>query len=302
MWLRLLSVFVDVVVPVFAIVGIAYAFGPRLKLDVRTLSRAAYSIFVPAFTFDVISRATVPPGHALRMAGFIMAAHLLPGMIAWLVARALGRSREITAALVMLAVFGNVGNFGLALVQFRLGDEAIAPTTIYFIATLVTSFVVCVGMAAWVRGGRASAAWQVAKTPALIVVIPALALSASGLAPPLVVQRTVGLLGDAMIPVMLVVLGLQLRETPIARFSSDVIFASGLRLIVGPALAAALAPAFSLGGVERAAGIRQAGMPAAVLVSIIAVEYKVAPAFVMTAVFFSTLASFATLTVLMALI
>jgi hypothetical protein len=302
MWLRLLSVFVDVVVPVFAIVGLAYAFGPKLQLEVRTLSRAAYSIFVPAFTFDVISRATVPPGHALRLAGFIMAAHLLPAGLAWVVARGLRRSREITAALVMLAVFGNVGNFGLALVQFRLGEEAIVPATIYFIATLVVSFVVCVGMAAWVRGGGASAAWSVAKTPALIVVVPALALSAAGLAPPVVVQRTVGLLGDAMIPVMLVVLGLQLRETPIARFSGDVIFASVLRLVAGPALAAALAPAFSLGGIDRAAGILQAGMPAAVLVSIIAVEYRVAPAFVMTTVFYSTLCSFLTLTVLMSLI
>jgi hypothetical protein len=302
MWLRLLSVFVDVVVPVFAIVGLAYSLGPKLQLDVRTLSRAAYSIFVPAFTFDVISRATVPPGHALRLAGFIMVAHLLPAGLAWVVARALRRSREITAALVMLAVFGNVGNFGLALVQFRLGDAAIVPATIYFIATLVVSFVVCVGMAAWVRGGGASAAWSVAKTPALIVVVPALALSAAGLAPPVVVQRTVGLLGDAMIPVMLVVLGLQLRETPIARLSGDVVFASVLRLVAGPALAAVLAPAFSLGGIDRAAGILQAGMPAAVLVSIIAVEYRVAPAFVMTTVFYSTLCSFLTLTVLMSLI
>jgi predicted permease len=105
-----------------------------------------------------------------------------------------------------------------------------------------------------------------------------------------------------MIPVMLVVLGLQLRETPIARFSGDVIFASVLRLVAGPALAAALAPAFSLGGIDRAAGILQAGMPAAVLVSIIAVEYRVAPAFVMTTVFYSTLCSFLTLTVLMSLI
>ncbi|HET7754062.1 MAG TPA: AEC family transporter [Anaeromyxobacteraceae bacterium] len=302
MWLRLLSIFVDVVVPVFAIVGLAYALGPRLQLDVRTLSRAAYSLFVPAFTFDVISRASVPPAHAVRMAAFIAVAHLLPAAIAWVFARAIGRSREMTAALVMLAVFGNVGNFGLALVQFRLGDAAVAPATIYFIATLVTSFVVCVGMAAWVRGGGASAAWQVAKTPALIVVIPALALSASGIAPPVVVQRTVGLLGDAMIPVMLVVLGLQLRETPITRLSTDVLFASGLRLAVGPALAAVLAPLFSLTGVDRGAGILQAGMPAAVLVSIIAVEYRVAPAFVMTAVFFSTVCSLATLTVVMALI
>ncbi|HEY6098197.1 MAG TPA: AEC family transporter, partial [Anaeromyxobacter sp.] len=140
---ELLSVFVEVVAPVFAIVALGWALGPRLGLDAKTLSRAAYYVFVPAFTFDVISRSRVPLASAGRMAAYAVVTHVAFGAIAFALARLLGRSRKVIAAWVMLSVFGNVGNFGLALIQFRLGAAALAPATIYFIVILLTSFVVC---------------------------------------------------------------------------------------------------------------------------------------------------------------
>ena len=299
---ELLSIFLDVVAPVFAIVAIGYLVGPRLGLDAKTLSRAAYYVFVPAFTFDVISRSRVPLASAGRMAAYAIATHLAFGAIAFLLARLLRRSREVTAAYVMLAVFGNVGNFGLALVTFRLGDAALAPATIYFVVILLTSFVVCVGVAAWTRGGGLSAISSVFRTPALIVAVPAALVSAAQAEVPLVVSRTVGLLGGAMIPVMLFVLGVQLAHTRALRATADVGVVAALRLVGAPALAFLLAGPFGLAGLDRAAGILQAGMPPAVLVAIIATEYDIAPSFVTAAVLVSTVLSLPTLTVLLALV
>lgn len=299
---QLPSVFFDVVAPVFAIVGLGWLLGPRLGLDARTLSRAAYYLFVPAFTFDVVSKADVPLGAAGRMAAYAVLTHLAFGVIAWAIARLLGRSREKTAAWVMLSVFGNVGNFGLALITFRLGAEALAPATIYFIVILLTSFTVSVAVAAWTRGGGPAAVGSVFRTPALIVAAPAFAVSAWHLHVPLMIQRTVGLLGGAMIPVMLFVLGVQLAETKVLRPTRDVFLVSALRLLGAPAVAWALAGPFRLGGLERAAGILQTGMPAAILVAIIAAEHDVEPGFVTSTVLFSTLASLPTLTVLLALV
>lgn len=302
MFTQLLSVFLDVVVPVFGIVAIGYTVGPRLKLEARTLSRVAYYVFVPAFAFNVISTADVPLASALRMTSYICTIHVLFAVLGWSVAKLLGRSREIVAAFVMLSVFGNVGNFGLALINFRLGSEALPPATIYFIAIMITSFILCVGVAGWNRGGRLSALSSVFKTPALIVVPPAVLVSALELPVPPMVSRMVGLLAAAMIPVMLLVLGLQLVQTREFRISPDVWLTTGLRLVAAPLIAALLVAPFGLTGLERAAGILQAGMPAAVLVSIISIEYDVAPTFVMTGVFFSTVCSLATLTVLLTVV
>ena len=171
-------------------------------------------------------------------------------------------------------MFGNVGNFGLALITFRLGDAALAPATIYFIVILLTSFVVCVGVAAWTRGGGLSAIVSVFRTPALLVAVPAALVSAARVELPLFVSRTVGLLGGAMIPTMLFVLGVQLAETKALRPTVG----RRRRLRAAPRRRArrrlaSLAAPFGLSGLERASGILQAGMPAAILVAIIATEY-----------------------------
>ncbi len=132
--------------------------------------------------------------------------------------------------------------------------------------------------------------------------VPALLVSTWRLELPLFVSRTVGLLGGAMIPAMLFVLGVQLAETKALRPTRDVFLVSALRLLGAPAVAWALAAPFRLTGLERAAGILQTGMPAAILVAIIATEYDVEPAFVTAAVLLSTLLSLPTLTVLLALV
>ena len=152
------------------------------------------------------------------------------------------------------------------------------------------------------RGGGPSAIGSVLRTPALWVVPPAM-LVAGGIVPlPLSVSRSVGLLGSAMIPAMLLALGLQLAEARRLRVTADVFAVTGLRLVAAPLVAAAIAGPFRLGELERATGILQSGTPAAILVAIIAVEHDIAPPFVTTAVIFTTLCSLATLTVLLALV
>ncbi len=105
-----------------------------------------------------------------------------------------------------------------------------------------------------------------------------------------------------MVPTMLVVLGVQLAGMDKFRFTVDVVTASAVRLIGGPLLAIILVIPFGLTGIERGAGIFQAAMPAAVLTSIIALEYDLLPDFVTTTVLFSTLTSVITLTLVLAIV
>ncbi len=302
MFVELLSIFLNVVLPVFGIVAIGYVLGPWLRLEAQTLSRAAYYVFVPAFVFKAISTSRVELGSTLMMVLFMTLAHLVFAALGWVVGRLCKRSAEVTAAFVMIAVFGNVGNFGIPLIRFRLGDSALAPATIYFVAILITAFIICVGAAGWVKGGRIGAVGSIFKTPALWATLPAMAISGAGVQLPLVLTRIVELLAEAMVPVMLLALGLQLAQVRRVHISADVLMATGLRLVAAPAVAALVAIPFGLGRLEYATGILQAGMPAAVLVSIIAIEHDVVPDFVTTAVFFSTLMSLPTLTVLLTLI
>jgi len=296
------TVFLNVIMPVFGIVILGFVLGKRLALQAGTLSRVAYYVFVPAFIFQAISTSKIPLGHAAEMVCFITIAHLIAALAGGGIGKLMGRSRETVAAFAMIAVFGNVGNFGLAVIRFRLGEKAIAPASIYFVAVIVTAFVVCVGAAGWARGGRRGALGGLVRTPALWAAVPGLIVSRGDMAVPLALSRMIGLLAGAMIPVLLFALGLQLLEQRRITLSLDVLAASATRLLLAPALAFVVAIPFGLSHIDLASGVLQAGMPAAILVAIIAREYNVVPEFVTSVVVFSTLASLLTLSGIMVLL
>lgn len=295
-------IFVTVITPVFALVVFGFIAARPLGLQARTLSRYAYYLLVPAFVFNVLSSAETEADLALRMITFIVIVHILVALIGYLVARVMGHTGVMAGAFVLIAIFGNVGNFGLPLIEFRFGAEALEAATIYFLAILTTSFIIGVAAANWTQGGSVRAVLAVIKTPALLALVPAVVANALDWQIPLPITRITGLLGAAMVPTMLVALGVQLAYTKRLQISRDVLAASAVRLIAAPLLAVALAAVFGITGLARGTGIIQSGMPAAVLCSIIALEYDLAPDFVTTSVLFSTIASVVTLTVLLAIV
>jgi predicted permease len=300
--MQLLSVFLNVVVPVFVVALIGYVAAPRLRLEPRTISRTAYYIFAPAFVFDLLSQETVQLGQALRMVALVLVVYTVCGLVGFVVAKALRRPRAIIAAYVLMAVYSNSGNFGLSLTEFRFGEEALALSTVYFLAITVFGFVIGVAAAGWAKGGGGAAIIAVLKTPVLIAVVPALFFAATGIPVPDLIARITDLLGRATIPLMLVTLGVQLSRVEKPRISRDVVLASAVRLIGGPALAFALVSIVGLGGLERSVGILQASTPVAVTTTIIALEHDLVPDFVTTALLFSTVASLVTMTVVLSLI
>jgi predicted permease len=300
--LKLLTIFVNVVTPVFGVVLIGYFAGPRLKLQARTLSRASYYIFLPAFVFDIISQADVEIGLATKMIVYTFVVHVACAGLGFVIARLMGHLREMVAAYILIAVFGNVGNFGLSLIEFRLGPDGLAFGTVYFLVIHVTAFTISVAAASWARHGKANAIVSVLKTPTLIAFVPAALFWITQAELPLFLARMTGFLRAAAIPVMLVTLGVQLAEAGKPELNLDVLTASAVRLLGGPILATILIIPFGLTGLARGAGILQASMPPAVLTSIIAIEYDLVPKFVTTTVLFATLVSLITLTVIISLV
>jgi len=302
MLLQLIGIFLDVILPVFALVVIGYFAGPPLGLDARTLTKFAYYILVPAFIFNILSTATLEATLAIKMVIFIVVVQLGCLLLALLAGRLLHRPGTVIAAYALVGVFGNVGNFGLPIIEFRLGQEALVGGSIFLLATTTTAFIVGVAAANWHKKSSVGAALAVFKTPALIAVVPALLFNWANIEPPLFVSRAIALLAVAMIPTMLVSLGVQLAGVDKIKLSRDVFIGSGIRLIGGPVLAILLTVPFALTGIARGAGIIQASMPTAVLASIVAMEHNLLPDFVTTTVLFSTIASIVTITIVLALI
>ncbi len=299
MFISLFNIFLDVVVPVFALVLIGYLSASRLELQAKTLNRSCYYIFVPAFIFNIISTAKVELTEAIAMIVSISIVHILLAFVAFMIAKMLGRSREVIAAFVLIAVFGNVGNFGLSLIGFRFGETALVAGSVYFLVVMLLSFVICVGISGWARGGSIQGIASVLKTPALLALIPSIAFNYGDITLPLFASRAVGLLADATIPTMLFTLGVQLTVVTRFKLTYDILIASSIKLIVGPLLAFVVVQLFHLEGINAGANIIQSAMPTAILSTIIAGEFNIKPEFVTTAVLFATLFSLITLTLVL---
>jgi predicted permease len=289
------TIFLNVMMPVFGIVVIGYFLGNRLNLQAGTLTKTAYYILVPCFIYEAISNAEIAVQDALKLFCFVVISQLIIALIAGAYARLLGRSREMIAAFVIVAIAGNVGNYGIAVIIFRLGEAATASATIFYVIMSITIFIGSVGIAGWARGGSSGMLRGLVKTPAIWAAVLGLLAAGNDLVLPTMTARLIGLLAQAMIPIMLLSLGLQLLEQKQLRFSADLLSASCFRLLVAPLIAAAIAVPFGLGEIDHASGVLQFGMPTAVVATIIAKEHDIDPTFIISAVVFTVLASLITL-------
>src|SRR5688572_26003459 len=112
---------------------------------------------------------------------------------------------------------------------------------------------------------------------------------AAGVSVPIAVMRPIEMLSDAALPMMILVLGMQLERAKVAERPSVVAVAVMLSLIAAPLVILALTSLLELSGPARQAAVILGSMPVAVVTTILALEFDVAPSFVTNAVFISTL-------------
>ena len=293
------NVIFDVLAPVAILVGLGAALGPRLHIDVGGLSRLAYNVFGPAFIFAVLAGADLERGVVARLvlAGLAGMASAVALAVLW--SRITGAGYELTAATAITSSYGNVGNAGLAIVAFSLGDQALPVAGVLMLTINLTGLVLSVGLAEARSRSPLPALGRALATPMAIAGAISLLVNLSGVDLPVVVDRSIGLLADALIPVMLLTLGMQLAKSGRPTWSNDLGVVLVAKLALAPLVAGLAASALSLGGDFLDAVVIQSAMPPAVFAAVIAIESDLAPDRVTAAVVLTTLVSALTLPVVL---
>jgi malate permease and related proteins len=296
----LVSILASDILPIFAIAGAGFLLARYAGVDVKTMARAVFYSLLPclAFRLLVTSRASGPNvGRLMLLAVLIMGAM---GCIGFAVAKGLGLDSKSLRAFLMVVMFSNGGNYGLPVVRFAFGSEALTYATIFFLTGSVATYVSGAFFAGSHRGKIAGALEKVWKMPSLYGIALALVVLAVGRPVPEAIMRPIDLLSDAALPVMILVLGMQLERAVWPARPGLVILAVGISLLVAPLVALGLAGLFGISGAARQAAVILSSMPVAVVTTILALEFELAPEFVTSAVFISTVASPLTLTPLIA--
>jgi len=296
----LLGLFANNILPIFIASASGYLLAKYVRVNPRSISQLAFYIFSPALVFKLLTSSNLGHTEILRMGGFALAGVLLIGLLAWLVGRLFRFERRLLVAVALAVMFGNSGNYGLSLNLFAFGKEALPYASLYFVVVLLLMYTLGVFLASLGSGGAKTALLGLLKVPAVYATLAALLVNQLGWELPLPIDRTVTLLGDATIATLMVLMGAQLYHSQWNGQFLALGLANGMRLVVAPFLAIGLAALFGLTGTAYQAGVAQASMPTAVVMTILATEYDVEPSFVSSVVFTSTLLSPLTVTPLLA--
>lgn len=270
----------------FALVFLMLALGmlcQRVRLfsdnAAETLNRVVLYVLLPAAVLRFASKLTLD----ISLLGLVAVPWLilLASMVAVeMLARLWRFSPQAKAVLLLCVPLSNSSFLGYPLVQAMLGDAALPFAVVY---DQFGSFVMLSTWGVWVLARYAGdtppslrdVAQRMIRFPPLIALLVALTLMPA--APPHVVDAVLQRLSDAILPVVSLAVGLQLRlrlsRVHWAPLASGVL----LKLLLMPMVAWGIAWTFDLQGAMAQVAVLETAMPPMITAGALAISHRLAP-------------------------
>ena len=296
----ILDILVNIILPIFLLIGAGFVVDRAFKLDMQTLSKLNFYVTVPALVLIKTLDAKLDPS----LLGAVVLFTAIHFVLLRLTSRVLFGARTLKrweVILTMGAIFYNAGNFGLPLAQLAFGSLG---TSVVAIIMTVQNFITFTWGLWWMDSGKRDLRQSIAglvKVPVIWAVIAALMLLSLGIELPAPIRTPLNYLSDGTIPLALLTLGIQLSRSPLVGRLAPLTAVTGMRLLVSPMMAFGLVvvwAAISPGMLDAIQPILivAAGLPIAVNVYVLAVEYNRDATLASQMVVWTTLLSAVTLT------
>ena len=295
----MIDIFVSVisaVFPVGCIVLIGFIFGKIFVIDEPTLSRLALYVLFPALLTDIMYRTTISIEEAIGIFIAFGLTYLLLCLISWGVGKGLGFSVSVQKSLLATTALPNSGNMGLPVTLFALGEAGLERAVIYLISW---NLIVFSTMPAILKGGgfRSSIIFTF-KLPIIWGMILGIVINLFNIELPLKLDDGLHLLGEAAIPVSLLLMGIQISKNRFQPRSYELI-ASLMRLFGGAFIAYFVGRIINLEILDLQVVVLQSSMPSALASFLIVNEFGGDATITSRVVIASTLLSFFTLPIIL---
>ena len=259
----------EVTVPVFGVILVAYLYARLRPCDMAVANRLNIHLFVPALLFFVLSE-KLPAASALLVPALGAACLVLgSGLLAWPLARLAGWWPRTFVPPMM---FRNCGNLGLPLASLAFGEPGLALAVVLFVVSMVLHF----SAGVFLLRGRASLA-PLVSNPILVATLLGLWAHFGDWRAPALIRPGIEMMADVSIPLMLVALGVRLTDVDLSQWRAGLAGA-----VVGPVTglltAWAFIALFDLAGIEAGLLWLFGALPPAVLNYILAEHYQRGPA------------------------
>ncbi len=286
--------------------GVTLARVPSLSPKTIASSLHAFVVWVALPALILARIPSLEVGHGVLWLGLLPWILLaISASLVWLAARAFRFSEEVTGALLLVVPLANTSFLGLPLVSAHLGPEAVAPALVWdqlgsFLQLSTWGAFILARYAPSTLDGATPARptpkailARVLRFPPFIALVLAFILRALDISN-IEMIRTFERIGVALVPAVMVAIGLQWR----ASFSRDLLtpfaFALVARLACIPLVAMGLVMLLDLPQPTRGVAILEAGMGPMITAGALAIEARIAPALVASLLGWGTLISIGT--------
>ncbi|GAB6099528.1 AEC family transporter [Halanaerocella petrolearia] len=289
------------IAPIFLIISLGYLLSKKFNLDIDSLSKLNFYVFVPALTLVKIYETEIDTDllkvilYAVIFLGVLMA-------VSSFIARLKGYSMSQTNAVKNSVMFYNSGNFALPLITLVFADSSHSSyaVSIQIMVLLVQSlFTNTLG---FYNAGRGQMHYKetikkiLCMPPAYAILVAVILKSIPYDFTQFFLWPAVNYMKNGLVPVALLALGVQLSLTKYDFKNLDVYLTTLVRLIGGPILAYLLILVLGIDGVMAQVLLISSSVPSAVSTALIAVEFDNEPDFASQVVLTTTLLSAFTLT------
>ena len=264
----LLQRIAEVIIPVFLIVAIGYAYARRQAPDMAVFNRVALDVLAPVLVYSALaSRDFHLTDHSLLLFGGAVLI-LVSGLLAWPLARMFGAQPR---TLVPVVMFNNCGNMGLPLALLAFGPEQFGAAVALFSISNLLHF--SIGARVTSRLARTR---DLLLSPLMLATVLGFASALTGFRPPDVMLSGMKLLGDALLPLMLFALGVRLTALTRAGIQIGLLGALA-RPLLGLAVGLPLVWLLGLTGAAKGQLLLFAALPPAVMQYMLAERYHQEP-------------------------
>jgi predicted permease len=271
-----------IILPVFSIIVLGWAYARRVKPDMAIVNRISMNVLAPALVFSALaSKEFDMAANRMLLLGSVGVV-LGSGLLAWPFARLLHVSPRTFVPPMM---FNNCGNMGLPLAALAYGAAGFSPMVALFTISNLLHFTL--GM--WIIDHHARFG-NLLRNPIVIATVLGFVFALTHPPLPEWLSVAIKLVGDALIPMMLLSLGVRLYEVSFDDWRIGIV--GGLVCpLTGIAIAALLAPLLDLDPLQQGLLILFGSLPPAVLNFMVAEQFRQEPGKVASIVLIGNLLS-----------
>lgn len=294
--------FLLILLPVFGIFAIGFVGQKTLKFDIPNLSKLTLYLMSPFLAFNTFYTNPLTIDYAY-LAIYIFALCLSLILLVSLISFLLGYNLQDRCALILASAFMNNGNYGTPVVLLVFGAVGLDIAVVLMVLQQLAMSTIGIYFAA--KGskdanGMKTVMKRVVRMPIAYGALLGRALQLLHVSLPSALMTCVKLVGDAAIPTIMIVLGMQLAVISFRRIElTKVGIALVLKLLIAPIIAFGLTLILPVDEMTKQIMILLAAMPTAANTTLMAVQFDTKPDLVSSATFISTVLSIITLPIVL---